>query len=84
MTLLSDLVTHFRIAPLDLMRIIDTAPARYKEYSIPKRNGGTRIIAQPSREVKALQRYIMRTKLIEFPIHDAATGYIRGRNILCA
>jgi retron-type reverse transcriptase len=82
MTLLSDLATHFRIAPLDLMRIIDTAPARYKEYSIPKRNGGTRIIAQPSREVKALQRYIMRTKLIEFPIHDAATGYIRGRNIL--
>jgi RNA-directed DNA polymerase len=81
MSLLDEMAVRFRIAPADLLRIIDTAPARYKEYTIPKRNGGVRTIAQPAREVKLLQRYIMQTKLPAFPIHDAATGYIKHRNI---
>jgi len=81
MSLLDEMAVHFRIAPADLLRIIDTAPARYKQYTIPKRSGGVRTIAQPSREVKLLQRYIMETKLSAFPIHDAATGYIKRRNI---
>ena len=81
MSLLDEMVVRFRIAPADLLRIIDTAPARYKQYTIPKRNGGFRIIAQPAREVKRLQRYIMETKLPAFPIHDAATRYIKHRNI---
>lgn len=82
MSLLDEMVVYFRIATPDLLRIIDTVPARYKQYTIPKRAGGIRIIAQPSREVKLLQRYIMETKLSTFPIHDAATGYIKRRNIL--
>jgi hypothetical protein len=81
MSLLTELSTYFQISPFDLGRIIDTAPARYKEYTIPKRHGGTRTIAQPSREVKALQRYVMITKLVEFPVHQAATAYVKGRNI---
>src|SRR5271170_4127367 len=82
MSLLDEMVVCFRIAPADLLRIIETAPARYKQYTIPKRTGGVRTIAQPSREVKLLQRYIMETKLSAFPIHNAATGYIKRRNIL--
>src|SRR5438067_12922461 len=82
MSLLDELVAHLRIGPLELMRIIQTAPARYKQYTIPKRSGGLRIIAQPSRELKALQRYVLQTKLSQFPIHQAATAYIKNRNIL--
>ena len=82
MSLIHELVVHFRISPSDLLRIIGTAPARYKQYTIPKRRGGVRVIAQPSREVKALQRYLLDTKLSTFPVHAAATGYIKGRNIL--
>jgi len=81
MSLLDELVAHLRIGPFDLMRIISTAPARYKQYTIPKRNGGVRTIAQPSRELKALQRYVLQSKLSQFPVHDAATGYVKGRNI---
>jgi hypothetical protein len=81
MSLLDEMVAHLRIGPTDLMRIIETAPARYKEYTIPKRRGGQRLIAQPSRELKALQRYILEFKLSAFPIHEAATGYVKGRNI---
>jgi hypothetical protein len=64
------------------MRLIATAPARYKQYTIPKRHGGLRLIAQPSRELKALQRYILKHKLSAFPIHPAATAYMKGINIL--
>src|SRR5258708_26849286 len=81
MSLLDEMVAHLRIGPTDLMRLIATAPARYKEYTIPKRLGGVRLIAQPSRELKALQRYILENKLSAFPIHPAATAYIKGVNI---
>jgi RNA-directed DNA polymerase len=65
-----------------LLRLISTAPIRYKQYTIPKRRGGVRVIAQSSREVKAIQRYLLDTKLATFPIHDAATGYVKKQNIL--
>jgi RNA-directed DNA polymerase len=82
MSLIHELVVHFRIGPTDLSRIIGTAPIRYKHYTIPKRRGGVRTIAQPSPEVKVIQRYLLDTKLATFPIHDAATGYVKGKNIL--
>jgi hypothetical protein len=82
MSLIHELVVNFRISPSDLLRIISTAPARYKHYTIPKRRGGVRLIAQPSRELKAIQRYILETKLSTLPVHAAATGYIKGQNIL--
>jgi hypothetical protein len=82
MSLLTELVTHFGLSHDDLIRIISTAPARYKVYEIPKRSGGTRTIAQPSRELKAIQRYVLEEKLSQFPIHSAAMAYVKGKSIL--
>jgi retron-type reverse transcriptase len=81
MSLILELVEHFGLGVSDLQRIIDSAPARYKVYEIPKRHGGSRIIAQPSSEIKALQRFILETKLSIFPIHAQAMAYVRGKNI---
>lgn len=66
---------------LDLQRIMVSAPHRYKVYSIPKRSGGSRQIAQPAREVKAVQRALMRVLLEELPVHAAATAYRKGISI---
>jgi len=63
------------------MHIITSAPRRYKIYEIPKRNGGTRVIAQPARDLKILQRYLLDTKLHQFPVHPAATAYVQRKNI---
>ena len=82
MSLVAELIEHLGLSYTDIARIIASAPARYKVYDIPKRNGGMRTIAQPARELKAIQRYILSTKLIGFPVHDAATGYVTGRSIL--
>ncbi|HCX68120.1 retron St85 family RNA-directed DNA polymerase [Parvibaculum sp.] len=59
----------------ELRRIMYTAPNRYKIYSIPKRVGGFRSIAQPAREVKLLQRTLAKTFLTTLPTHAAATAY---------
>jgi RNA-directed DNA polymerase len=80
-TLLRDLSLAFAMGQRDLLTIIQTAPLRYKVYDIPKRNGGTRTIAQPSRELKALQRYVLHTELSGCPIHPAAMAYVVRRNI---
>ena len=65
----------------DLLKIIRTAPRRYKTFLIPKRSGGMREIAQPAREVKLLQRAIVRRVLANLPIHDAAKAYRQGLSI---
>ena len=83
MSLIHELVVHLRISPSDLLQIISTAPARYKHYTIPKRRGGVRVIAQPSREVKAIQRYILAAKLSTLPVHAAQPRAISKAKIYC-
>jgi retron-type reverse transcriptase len=80
-TLIMELVEALGLSGSEVVRIISTAPARYKVYEIDKRDGTKRQIAQPSRELKAVQRYLLETKLSKFPIHASAMGYVQGRNI---
>src|ERR1700733_11795184 len=54
------------------------ASHQYKEYAIPKRGGGQRIIHHPSRRLKALQRWIHDNVLSTLPIHPAASAYRQG------
>jgi RNA-directed DNA polymerase len=75
MSLLDELVDYVGLSRSDLLRVINTAPVRYKTYEIPKRNGGVRVIAQPSKELKAIQRYILENKLRKLPMHRSALAY---------
>lgn len=65
----------------DIERIIRSAPRRYKVFKIEKKGGGLRTVAQPSRELKLLQRFVVDRVLVELPVHEAAHGYVRGRGI---
>jgi hypothetical protein len=80
--LLQNLSIELGLGARDLTRIILTAPKRYKVYEIPKKRGGTRTIAQPSREVKALQYFVLANLLSELPVHSAAAAYCKGKSIL--
>lgn len=62
-------------------RIIRSAPKRYKQFFIPKRNGGLREINQPSKELKVLQRGLIDIVLSKVPINSAATAYRPGLSI---
>lgn len=67
--------------PSQLELIIRTAPLRYKVFEIPKRDGSPRIVAQPAREVKAIQRWLVKDLSTILPMHSAATAYQKGTSI---
>ena len=59
-----------------------SAPHRYKVYEIPKRKQGqVRVIAQPAREVKALQYWVIKNVLTRFDVHPAPTAYRKDVSI---
>ncbi|MBS1069866.1 retron St85 family RNA-directed DNA polymerase [Gluconobacter cerinus] len=66
----------------DINYIISSAPKSYKTYNIPKRSGGTRTISQPARQVKILQKALIKNVLLNLPVHPAATAYQKGKSIL--
>lgn len=70
-----------RLSELELRRLAENASKHYKIYEIPKRTGGTRVIAHPSRDLKALQRWLTKVVINRLPVHDAATAYRKGSGI---
>ncbi len=84
---MSDLLNRLGTAVLlprkELLRLIQSAPHRYKVYQIPKRAPFQfRTIAQPAREVKALQYWVLKHVLSQFEVHQAATAYRKELSIL--
>lgn len=81
-----DLIQHiqedFPLSESEARLLLITAAYRYKVHSIEKRNGrGKRLIAQPTAEVKMLQRWACRNFVSTLPVHDAATAYRSGKSI---
>jgi RNA-directed DNA polymerase len=54
----------------------------YKTYPIRKRGGGHRIIDHPSKQLKAMQRWLLEYVLPGLPVHTAAMAYQKGKSIL--
>jgi RNA-directed DNA polymerase len=60
-----------------------TASYRYKKFPIKKADGQSRRwIYQPSRELKLLQRWIVRNIFSALPRHKCAHAYVRRRSIV--
>jgi len=70
-----------RLTMSEVLAIARTGPKRYRTYPIDKRNGGKRIICQPSRELKTLQYFLIESVLSKLPVHGAATAYVPGMSI---
>jgi RNA-directed DNA polymerase len=81
----SKLLTQIRaglgLPVAQIERLIMRAPYTYKIYTIPKRSGGERIIAQPARETKLIQTWLIENVFTSLPIHDAAMAYRAGASI---
>ncbi len=81
--LLNRMARDLFLPPNSLRSLIQSAPMRYKVYSIPKRNGnGFRVIAQPTPAVKELQRWVADRVLATYDVHRAATAYKKASSIL--
>ncbi|WPB73401.1 reverse transcriptase family protein [Archangium violaceum] len=53
----------------------------YVTFSIPKRNGGRRLIMAPKRRLKALQRKLLPLLVDKLPVSGHAHGFRAGRSI---
>ena len=80
--LIEGLADRFQLPTGVVKTIVATAPYRYKTYDVPKKSGlGTRLIAQPAREVKLFQKFIVENVLNDLPVHGVAMAYRKGRSI---
>ena len=76
MDLIERLQAAFPFSQREIALLIYTAPRRYKVHFIEKRNKrGKRLIAQPTAELKAVQRWIISAYLNQLPVHKAAMAY---------
>lgn len=70
-----------KIEEAKLLSLASTASDRYKVYRIPKRTGGFRKIEHPSRQLKSIQRWLVKAVFARFPVHEMATAYRKGSGI---
>lgn len=79
--LLNLISSELGLEPDYVQTLANTASRRYKVYQIRKRTKGFRTIHHPSKELKALQRWITQRVLSLLPVHEAVTAYERGSSI---
>jgi RNA-directed DNA polymerase len=83
MNVIDTILQSFPLSRDELLRLIRTAPSRYKVHEIEKRNGrGKRTIAQPTAEIKLLQRFLLQKFVASLPVSDAAKAYRTGQGII--
>ena len=83
MDILTQMLAELPVGSSELLPLIATAPERYKVYKIPKRTPGKfRTIAHPARELKFIQRWLIRRVLFSLPVHPAAMAYRKETSIL--
>lgn len=59
-----------------------SASHHYKVYLVAKRDGGQRQIYHPAKQLKGVQRWLLRETLQRLPIHGNAMAYVPGRSTL--
>lgn len=64
-----------------IAQLARTASHRYKTYAIPKKKGGMRTIAHPSKELKFLQSWLVENLFNHLLVHKSVYSYRPGYNI---
>lgn len=70
---------------LFLRAIVDRTSSPYKQFSIPKKNGGTRNVSAPDEQLKIVQRWICSNILSKAPPHWRCFSFHKKASIIkCA
>ena len=68
-----------RLRWLTFHREVDSG-THYHRWTVPKRDGGKRLISSPKPDLKRAQRWIARQITEHLPVHGAAHGFLSGRS----
>ncbi|RQU27213.1 RNA-directed DNA polymerase [Burkholderia cenocepacia] len=79
--ILNRMARDLGMLPSQLATLIRTAPLRYKTFTIKKRDGKDRHVAQPAREIKTIQRWLIEDLRQNLPIHPSVMAYEPGTSI---
>lgn len=79
MSIAKQLASKLGTSEAEVTELLLRAPLHYKVYTIPKRIHGERTIAQPTADLKLLQRTFLSLKSL--PAHNAAMAYRSGLSI---
>ncbi|MGI6264078.1 MAG: reverse transcriptase domain-containing protein [Acutalibacteraceae bacterium] len=64
-----------------LFALTRTIDRQYRVVSLPKKNGGARLLHVPGGQLKSVQRIILRRILWTLPVSSYATAYAPGRTL---
>lgn len=82
MTLLNLISASLQLPEDYILRVAKSASFSYKRIEIPKRNGGIRIVHHPSKQLKAIQRWLLHAVISRLPIDESAFAYSKGISIV--
>lgn len=83
MSVIKSITDAFPVGSREASLLIVTAPSRYKVHLIEKRHGrGMRVIAQPTAEIKALQRALLDKYVSILPVSNSVTAYRKDFGIV--
>ncbi|HEI8570427.1 TPA: retron St85 family RNA-directed DNA polymerase [Morganella morganii] len=82
MSYLDELASYLKKSVPYLIKNYISAPRKYKVFYIDKKNSSEkREVAQPSKEIKQIQLAIIKTLLVNIPIHSCAKAYMINSSI---
>jgi len=79
---LQDLADYTHLSAGLLYRLSKYNDKFYQSFRLPKKRGGSRVIFCISKEMKAVQAWILRDILDRVHVADSATGFRTGENTL--
>lgn len=79
-----DVARYLRVSHGAMIYTLYKAPdtARYRDFEIPKRTGGTRLISSPNGMVRDLQYKLLPILQAQYAPHPSAHGFLNERNVV--
>lgn len=77
-----DFMVMTHVSKYTIYQLSKNSEKYYKTFEIPKKNGQPRLIAQPSKKLKALQAWILHNILNRLEVSDACKGFTKGSSIV--
>lgn len=66
----------------EFIKIVNSPEDYYREFSIPKKRGGKRLIKSPYPSLLSCQKWIYENILLRSEIHDCAHGFVHKKSII--
>lgn len=79
--MIEEMARNLGVTTRFIAKFANGASYAYKRYYISKKGGSYRTIDHPSKQLKAMQRWLLAYVISDLPVHPAAMAYRTGKSI---